>query len=499
MARSPDLSHLVKRCGCPPPDWATCPHPWHLRYAFGGREHRLSLQKEADVPGRPLTLKEAVKVRNRVIAEIEAGTRGAGPSARMTFGHVCDEYLKRYVRAPGRRKGAEYRMARHVEILRDSRVSNGNGRSVRLAELPLAGITKLHVEDWRERRRAEMAQRAEAVSAALAARVKADAAIVEAEAALAAAATPAATEAARAALTAAKAQRRAARVPRLRSGVKAGEVGINRILARWRHMHAWCVREGLRDDTPFRRGGLAVVSLNTKAETGRTRRLPREDEARLLAVAPAHLQAFIIGLLETGCRPGELLGLQWRAVDVAAGLIRLAAEDTKTAEARLVPITARLAAVLDMRHSALANLVEDEAEPVRAARLAACYVFGDEVGRRVASVKTAWRTACRRAGLANVHPHDLRREFASRLLETPAIGLHLVRDWLGHSNIKTTSRYLAATVPALQEAARRFEAARETAAEDSFGESRTNSRTARPAADDAAPAVEAGSLRLSVN
>jgi len=38
------------------------------------------------------------------------------------------------------------------------------------------------------------------------------------------------------------------------------------------------------------------------------------------------------------------------------------------------------------------------------------YVFGNDCGERIASVKTAWRATCRRARIRNLHFHDLRRE-----------------------------------------------------------------------------------------
>jgi len=47
--------------------------------------------------------------------------------------------------------------------------------------------------------------------------------------------------------------------------------------------------------------------------------------------------------------------------------------------------------------------------------------------------------------------HDLRREFACRLLESRA-ELHDVRDFLGHANITTTSRYLRSTTLRLERA-----------------------------------------------
>jgi hypothetical protein len=44
----------------------------------------------------------------------------------------------------------------------------------------------------------------------------------------------------------------------------------------------------------------------------------------------------------------------------------------------------------------------------------------------------------------DLHFHDLRREFACRLLESRA-ELHDVRDFLGHANITTTSTYPRST------------------------------------------------------
>jgi Phage integrase family len=78
-------------------------------------------------------------------------------------------------------------------------------------------------------------------------------------------------------------------------------------------------------------------------------------------------------------------------------------------------------------------------------------VFGDEIGQRIGSVKAAWRAACERANITDLHSHDLRREFACRLLESRA-ELHDVRDFLGHANITTTSRYLRSTTLRLERA-----------------------------------------------
>ena len=87
-------------------------------------------------------------------------------------------------------------------------------------------------------------------------------------------------------------------------------------------------------------------------------------------------------------------------------------------------------------------------------------MFGNEAGERIKRVITAWRSTCRRAGISNLHFHDLRREFACRLLESRA-DLSVVREFLGHANVTTTSRYLKTSAVRLVEALERMEASAE--------------------------------------
>ncbi len=70
----------------------------------------------------------------------------------------------------------------------------------------------------------------------------------------------------------------------------------------------------------------------------------------------------------------------------------------------------------------------------------------------------SWPTERRRnAGVEGVHFHDLRREFASRLLESPGVALHDVAQWVGHASVVTTTRYLATTGVRQREVLKRFE------------------------------------------
>jgi integrase len=226
---------------------------------------------------------------------------------------------------------------------------------------------------------------------------------------------------------------------------KGGHVALNRFKARARHFFNWAIAQGYRDDTPFKRHGVNVVRLNTAADTVRHRRLRPGEEERLLAAATPHLRALIVGALSTGCRVGELLTLQWRDVQVDRTsryrALLLRAGKTKTGTMRIVPVGQRLAAVLEMLRT----------DPDGNDLPAEAFVFGDEIGGNISSVKTAWRSACASAEIEDLHFHDLRREFACRLLESRA-ELHDVRKFLGHSNITTTSRYLRSTTLRLERA-----------------------------------------------
>jgi integrase len=233
---------------------------------------------------------------------------------------------------------------------------------------------------------------------------------------------------------------------------KGGVVGANRLLARLRHLFNWAIAQGYVDHSPFKRHGVTVVKLNGAAETPRDRRLDEGDEEKLIAAAGPRTQAIIIAALETGCRIGELLSLQWGQVRWTEGYILLNAAKTKTNEARSVPMTSRMRGVLEMRRTDISG----EDFPATA------YVFGNRVGARTsyAAFKKGWKRAYTKAGITGLHFHDLRREFASRLLETPGVSLHDVADWVGHSNVTTTSRYLRTTGVRRQHIARKFEESR---------------------------------------
>ena len=83
-------------------------------------------------------------------------------------------------------------------------------------------------------------------------------------------------------------------------------------------------------------------------------------------------------------------------------------------------------------------------------------VFGRADGTKIMSIKTAWKLACRRAGIKGLRFQDLRREAGSTLKES-RMPEHYVQRVLGHANIKTTSTYLAGTDAGLEEYFSRYD------------------------------------------
>lgn len=177
-----------------------------------------------------------------------------------------------------------------------------------------------------------------------------------------------------------------------------------------------------------------VKGRKLKEPEGRVRWISRAEAEALIRAAEmepkaGHLSDFIRLALNTGCRAGELLGLEWKRVDLKAGLIHLEAEHTKTGKRRSVPLnqTAR---------QAIINRARFRAQHCPCST----WVFCDETGVRIASVRRSFTTACRKVGISDFRIHDLRHTCAAWLVSA-GVALAEVRDLLGHSTVKMTEKY----------------------------------------------------------
>lgn len=408
----PRLKHdgLTKDCDCPEAKWTRCAHSWVVRFHVHGTSHFVSLHKYANWPrGMAMPKTEALRLRDQVRNNLRQGVVAStkARAAGVTVAEVMAAYRDQFVHVPFRRPHARLSMDGHLDMLARLLVPVTGGRSVPFGTLPMREVSPATVEALRHVRRQALAA--------------ADASYAEVQR----------LEHAGKDVPADLRQR-----SRLRTRGKGGEVGINRMLARLRHLCSWAIaRYPELEQHPFRKGGISVVKL--AKETSRSRRLRPGEEAALMQHAGSHLKALILAGLMTGARIGELLSLQWwqveRAPDGTPIRLRLVADKTKTSRTRILPVPSPLRAVLEMRQTA----------PDGQRHGPDAYVFGNEVGERVDRVQTAWETCCRAAGIDGLHFHDLRREFGSRLLDarTP---LTTIQVYLGHTSVTTTAKYLEA-------------------------------------------------------
>ena len=151
----------------------------------------------------------------------------------------------------------------------------------------------------------------------------------------------------------------------------------------------------------------ALKSLQKTGANARTRTLSIAEYISLCKHAKAHLKPIIQTLMATGMRPGEVLNLRWDRIDLKDRFIRLKAEDTKTGQARSIPISK---ALVDVLKALLRNLHDDHV----------FLYFGEPIKRLQKSVKRA----CEDAGLVYGRQrvdgfilHDIRRTVKTNMLE----------------------------------------------------------------------------------
>jgi integrase len=164
--------------------------------------------------------------------------------------------------------------------------------------------------------------------------------------------------------------------------------------------------------------------------------------ASVAAHEPKYLALFGVQLY-AGLRAGEVTGLRWSDVDLANRRIRVArsvavswdgemtVKAPKSGRSRLIPIPGVLVRML-------------EGHPQR---LGSDLVFPRDVChpkhgwfRRSQRFYKALDRCAKRAGVSRIRVHDLRHTYATHLV-MKGVPMVAVRDYLGHTDIKTTQQY----------------------------------------------------------
>lgn len=156
---------------------------------------------------------------------------------------------------------------------------------------------------------------------------------------------------------------------------------------------------------------------------GRERLLDADEEKRLFeAIGQGrnpYLAPVVKFALATAMRRGEMLGLRWGNVDFGKRVARLG--DTKNGEARLVPLATGALEVLQGLPRPIGN--DSAVFPITPNAL-----------------KLAWQRACKRAGLSDLHFHDLRRVATTRMAAHLSNVIELA-SVTGHKTLSMLSVY----------------------------------------------------------
>ena len=153
----------------------------------------------------------------------------------------------------------------------------------------------------------------------------------------------------------------------------------------------------------------------SKVANGRKRRLEACDLGRTRFLRP-----LLILVIETAMRRGELLGPRWSDVDLQHRVAHL--ELTKNGHSRDVPLLLRATKTLEQLAA------DPRRDPVRALPMSPN------------SVRLVFERLRARAGLENLHLHDLRHESISRLFER-GLNVAEVAAISGHKELRMLARY----------------------------------------------------------
>jgi integrase len=219
---------------------------------------------------------------------------------------------------------------------------------------------------------------------------------------------------------------------RRHSAKEVSDTTINRDLEALRHILFWAVDEGLLATNPLSRMRLVPERRKPRSVLG------VDEEEKLLAAAATHLRPIIAMALDTGMRRGELLSQRWEHVDFNRNLLFVTRSKTAGGEGREIPFTNRVHDLLLATRKEEGLLFTFKGKPIRI-------------------IKTAWKSAVRRACIRYRRFHDLRHTFNTRLMEA-GVMQEVRKALMGHSSGEdVNSIYTHIELPAKREAIRKLE------------------------------------------
>lgn len=255
--------------------------------------------------------------------------------------------------------------------------------------------------------------------------------------------------------------------PHQRKTLCVSDSTVNRELSWLRH----CYHLGLRHSPPL---VSRVPYIPILAERNvRAGFFDLAEFQRLREHLPEHVRVPATIGYYTGMRRGEILGLKWAQIDFGAGVLRLDPHTTKTDEPREVPLIAEVRAALEAWR--LTTIEQWPSCPW------VCHLRGERVER----ITTAWKTACRKAGLPGRLFHDFRRS-AVRNLVRAGVNQAVAQAISGHKTASVFARYNIVSNKDLAQAGALLERYLEAATSEKRADSGNGTGT-KPALEEATP------------
>jgi len=142
-----------------------------------------------------------------------------------------------------------------------------------------------------------------------------------------------------------------------------------------------------------------------------------------------YLRPIILLSLNTGIRRGNIFSLVWGDIDFGSQSMTLRGEDSKSGKTIRVPINDDAAEILSIWRGQSTHADADD------------LVFpSPKTGKRLDNLNRSWESILKSAQIENFRWHDMRHDFASQLVMR-GVDLNVVRELMGHSDLKMTMRY----------------------------------------------------------
>jgi len=184
---------------------------------------------------------------------------------------------------------------------------------------------------------------------------------------------------------------------------------------------------------------LAAPKIKMLIETDSRESYPLswEEQDKLFAYLPKHLQRMALFAVNTGCRDHVICGLRWQwEFDLnGRSVFVVPKEHVKNRQDRLVVLN---------------DAAQQVIESVRGGNDEFVFTYHGKPIRRMNS--TGWRNARKKAGLKHVRVHNLKHTFGRRL-RSAGVSLEDRADLLGHKTGRMTTHYSAAEIDNLIRAA----------------------------------------------